>query len=342
MDTHRTLPSAATGARVLAVLVALCTTAACGPKGPVAPSTPSDDAAFAADPPPPRPGLDEGQDTGPDQIRAGDVLSLRNVGDKEGEAQTLIVDRGGFVHVALIGDLHLADMTVSQAEHAIQVAVSRYDKLGRVLLSVVDAKGRYATVTGAVDHAGNVPLTGEGRLADVLAASGGPRSTVVEDKMVTLGDLDGTRVVRAGQTLPVDARRALEGDPRHNIRLRPGDVVVVPPSLAARVIVLGQVGRPRTLTFRQGMRLTEVLADSGGLTQGADSADVRILRGGYAHPKLYVANARDVLAGRRSDPLLAAGDVVYVSQHWLATVGEVLEKVIPATTTALLIGTTVK
>jgi polysaccharide export outer membrane protein len=143
-------------------------------------------------------------------------------------------------------------------------------------------------------------------------------------------------------TLPVDARKALEGDPRHNIRVRPGDVIVVPPAVASRITILGQVGRPRTLAFRPGIRLTEVLAEAGGLTQGADATDVRILRGGYAHPKLYVANARDLLAGRRSDPLLASGDVVYVSQHWLATIGEVLEKVIPAATTGLLIGTTVK
>ena len=148
--------------------------------------------------------------------------------------------------------------------------------------------------------------------------------------------------MRNGRALPVDAKLALEGAPRHNVRIRPGDVIVVPPALAGRIIVLGQVAKPQTLTYRRGIRLTEVLAECGGLTKDADSDDVRILRGGYAHPKLYVANAKDVLAGVRSDVVLAPGDVVYVTEHWLASVSDVLNRVIPAAATAAFFTTVVK
>lgn len=47
-------------------------------------------------------------------------------------------------------------------------------------------------------------------------------------------------------------------------------------------------------------------------------------------------SARDLFAGVRKDVVLAPGDVVYVSEHWFASVGEVLERVMPLTTTYLL------
>jgi polysaccharide export outer membrane protein len=198
------------------------------------------------------------------------------------------------------------------------------------------------TVSGAVEHPGYGPIVGDARLADVLAAVGGPRITATTDKPNVLGDLDGTRVVRDGKTLPVSARLALEGSPRHNIRVRPGDVIFVPPALEGRIIVLGHVGKPQTLPYRRGLRLTEVLADSGGLTKEADSEDIRIVRGGYAHPKLYVANAKEVLTAVRPDVLLAPGDVVFVTEHWFASIGEVLDRVIPASATALLFASVIK
>jgi polysaccharide export outer membrane protein len=90
------------------------------------------------------------------------------------------------------------------------------------------------------------------------------------------------------------------------------------------------------MSFRRGLRLTEALAESGGLTRPADSDDVRILRGGLVRPRIFVASVRDVLAGRRLDVELAPGDIIYVSEHWFATTTDVLEKVIPTAATTLL------
>jgi polysaccharide export outer membrane protein len=342
MNAHRVLTCRAAALVIAAaVLQAGCGSPGAGPA--VAPSAPYEADGFGdadAGRAPERPGMSEAPDEGPEVLRPGDLLTFRLIGDQSADTQTLSVDRGGYVHLPLAGDVHVADRTLTDAERTLQAAIGRYDRLGRVALGVSDAKGRYATVMGAVEHAGNVPLVGEARLADVLATAGGPRTTVTEDRLVEIGDLDGARLIRRGATLPVDARKALQGDLRHNVRVRPGDVILVPPSLAQRVIVLGQVARARTMPFHPGLRLTEALADAGGLTQAADSADVRIVRGGYAHPRVYVASVRDVFGGKRSDPLLAPGDCVYVTEHWLASVGEVLEKLIPAATTALLFGTT--
>jgi polysaccharide export outer membrane protein len=243
------------------------------------------------------------------------------------------------LHRPQLGDFRIAGLTLGDAEALVQDKLSLEDRFARVSLSIQQSNGRQVTVTGAVEKPGNVALEGDMRLAQVLASVGGIRQSNSNDRIVVLGDLDGSRLVRNGATLPVDVRKALDGDVRHNVRVRPGDVVVVPPALDGRIIVLGDVKRPQTFPFRKGMRLTEVLADSGGLTRDADAADVRVLRGGYAHPRIYRANVNELLLAKRPDVIMAAGDVVFVTEHWLASVGDVLARVVPAAATgALLLG----
>jgi len=275
----------------------------------------------------------------PDVLEPGDVISVRILGSSQTEPTTTALDRAGRVHLPLLGDVKVGGLPLDQAEETVSKAAKRYDRFGQAAISLVEAKGRYVTVSGAVEKPGLLPLQGDLHFADVLAAAGGPRTTVEEAKLQNLGSIDGIRIVRNGASLPIDPRKALEGDPRHNVRIRPRDLVLVPPSLAGRIVVLGHVQRPRTMTYREGMRLTEVLADAGGLIKSSDSDDVRVIRGGYQQPRIYVASLRDLLAGRRRDVTLAPGDVIYVGEHWLSSVGEVLEKIIPAATTTALVAT---
>jgi polysaccharide export outer membrane protein len=315
------------------------TLAGCAGSPARAPMLPTDDSAFRSDDPPPMPGLAEDPLEDVDRVRAGDVLAVKYVGNKDIDQLQVVIDRSGKVHLPLIGDIAIAGKSMGDAEEMVQDSLRHYDQFSRVSIELVDAKARIATVTGAVERPGNVPLLGDARVADVIGAVGGGKIIVgaQTDRTVPFGDLDGARLMRDGKRVPIDVRLAVEGSLLHNVRVHPGDIIVVPPSLDGRIVVLGNVGKPGTIAWRRGLRLSEVLADSGGLTKSADLEDIRILRGGYAHPKLFVANAKDILAGVRSDVVLAQGDVVYVTEHWFASVGDVLEKIVPAAATAGLI-----
>jgi len=268
------------------------------------------------------PGMNEGDVAEAELMRPGDVIAVRFVGDKDLEPVQTSVDRTGGLHLPLMGDVAVGGLTLTAAEGSVQAALRHYDHFTRVMLTLVDGKSRVATVTGAVEHPGNVPIVGDARLADVLGVVGGPKLVTTVDRVVMVGDIDGTRVMRNGVRLPVDARLALEGDPRHNVRIHAGDVIFV--------------AKPETIAYRKGIRLTEVLAEAGGMTKESDSGDIRILRGGYAHPKVFVASARDIITAKRPDVVMAPGDVVYVTEHWFATVGEVLDKVVPLAATVLV------
>jgi protein involved in polysaccharide export with SLBB domain len=111
--------------------------------------------------------------------------------------------------------------------------------------------------------------------------------------------------------------------------MRAGDVVVVPAARNERVSVLGEVRQPRVLPFHPGLRATEAIALAGGTTQDADDADVRILRGPLSSPHVYRADLKALLRGEAKDVELMKGDVVFVTEHWLATTGHVLQRLTP-------------
>lgn len=322
--------------------LALVLIVGCRPNAPAAPVEPRDDPAFTQPQTVDRPGIDESDEEAPTKLHPGDVVSLKVLGNDELDAPKVVVDRAGYVHLSLIGDVRVGGLSLGEAESAILENLRRYDRFSEVSLQLVDTASRTVAVTGAVEKPGNVVLLGDARLAQVLAEAGGPRMVSDGDKLVQLGDVAGARLVRDGEIVPVDFRQALLGHPRHNVRVRPGDVVVVPPAVTGRIVLLGNLNKPRTLTFREGLRLSEALAEAGGLSEAADAQDVRILRGGYAQPKLYVANAKLFFEGKRPDPLLAPGDIVYVSKHWTATAGEIIDKVVPAVATAAVISTLAK
>jgi len=299
--------------------------------------TPSLDPAFLETSIPDKPGVAESSLAAEERIRPGDLIGVKVLGGADLTEEKVVVDRSGRIHLPWIGDIQVGGLTLSEGEQRAQERLDRYDRFGRVALQLLEGSGRIASVTGAVEKPGNVALTGDARLADVLSEVSGVRMVAVEDRLVPLGDLDGAQVVRDGEPLPIDFEKALRGEPRHNIRILPGDVIVVPPAVSGRVVVLGDVNKPRTLAFRDGMRLTEALADSGGMAKGADKQDVRVLRGGYANPKLYVADVGALFAGQASDVILAPGDIVYVSEHWFASVTDVLERIVPAVATAAVI-----
>jgi polysaccharide export outer membrane protein len=115
-----------------------------------------------------------------------------------------------------------------------------------------------------------------------------------------------------------------------------GDLVYVPPSSGQRITVLGQVRSPRTIAFRPGISLVDAIALAGGTTPEADNGDIRIVRGRLSRPSLFTANLADVFSGRAANPPLQPGDIVFVTEHWLATASQVLNRLTPLMAMAAL------
>ncbi|HEX6239647.1 MAG TPA: SLBB domain-containing protein, partial [Polyangiales bacterium] len=233
-----------------------------------------------------------------------------------------------------IGPVQVAGMTPQQAEKAIEVVIQKTDRFARVSVLVSAWSGHNASVIGAVTAEGPRPVTPGMRLAELIAAAGGPLRSK-DDAMYFVADLDGSRLVRAGKEVPVSLRLAMVGDPRHNVLIHAGDELFVPAGLGNRIAVIGEEPRGAMLTYRPGLRLSEALATTGGMAFAADSEDIRIIRGPLKKPTIYQYNFNKFVNGKTGDVELAPGDVVFISRHWSATMTEVINKIVPVLGLAL-------
>jgi polysaccharide export outer membrane protein len=242
----------------------------------------------------------------------------------------LIVDATGQLHVPLAGDINVGGKTLSQAEKAIESGLRRYDRFVRANLIITRLDGHTAAVVGAVQTPGRFEARPGMRLADLLALAGGAATAEVHRVPTLLGSLELARLVRDGETVPVSVLLARQGDPKHNIRIRPGDQLYVPPVTDQMIMVLGEVAIPQPTAYRTGIRLTEVLARAGGIvTDRGDRKDIRIIRGSLREPQVYTTNLKALMGGKATDVVLAPGDIVYVTKAWYASTADVLNALSP-------------
>lgn len=316
--------------RCTAILLSVTLVTACARnRYTPAPTTPGDDPAFSAPEPIVLPGL-ESDPAEALQLLPGDVVQLTAVSARTDVYEGLIVDALGQLHVPLAGDVQVGGMTLSDAERAIEKELRRFDRFVRTNLIITSLDGHAAVVVGAVQTPGRVQVTPGMRLADLLAEAGGPALGLAQEVPMLHGNLVLARLMRNGEAVPVSVVLAQEGDPKHNIRIRAGDQLFVPPVTEQLIMVLGDVNTPQPIAYRKGIRLTEVLARAGGInTIRGDRKDVRIVRGPLREPQVYTTNLKELLGGDGTDVELAPGDIVYVTRTWYASTSDVLNALSP-------------
>ncbi len=334
-----TITHAYTRARVALSAAALLSLSACGGSIATLPSMgahpPGNEMFERAAPVEERPGLDE-ESPPPFLLAPGDVVRARAVVGDGLAVDRASVDGEGKALFPLAGEVRLAGLSLAEATGRINTALRAYDRFATVHLEVLEPLGHRATVLGVVTSPGVHPVGPSTRLAELIALAGGPVANIAEGESLALADLSAATLLRAGRPLPVDVGRAIEGHPRHNVRVLAGDLLYVPASSGQRITVLGQVRSPRTIAFRPGISLIDAIALAGGTTPEADNGDLRIVRGRLSRPSLYRANLGDVFNGRAPNPPLQPGDIVFVTEHWLATASQVLNRLTPLLAMAAL------
>lgn len=306
---------------------------------PQAPTLPSDDSRFQTAAVEALEGVRE-DPPAPLSVLPGDVLAVSAISTEVTVYDGLVVDELGNVHLPLAGTVQVGGLPLAEAERRIEVAVREIDRVARVALRISDPTGHMATVLGAVGTPGRVLVVPGMRVADLLAATGGPAETVETEPGSVVSDLASARLVRNGSVVPISVTRAVTGDRLHNVRVRPGDLLHVPSARGNLVVVLGELREPTVLAHREGLRLTEVLARAQGLSERADRTDIHIVRGPLREPLVYRASLRAIVNGNAHDVVLAAGDIIYVTEEWTSHVGEVLNRITSLLTTPATVALT--
>jgi polysaccharide export outer membrane protein len=160
-------------------------------------------------------------------------------------------------------------------------------------------------ILGQVNHPGAYQLLEGQHATDLIAGAGGPTPQAA---------LTQAFVVRGTQQIPVDLKKAMDGDTSANIVLEPRDMMVVPES-RERIAVFGQVNKPGPYDFKPDMKIVDAVALAGGPTDKANLGQIHIVRLEGGKAKTINVDFNKVEQGQ--DPsqnvALQSGDLVYVA-----------------------------
>jgi len=163
------------------------------------------------------------------RVGAPDLLFIHVLPDPVIERQ-VTVRPDGLVTFDLIGDVQAAGRTSAQIAEDIQARIGRFKRDANVTVGVEAARSDVIAVYGEVGRVGVSPLVTETRIAEVIAAHGGPSP---------LARASHTRLIRTTgeevEVFRVDLAAIQRGDLATNMLLQGGDIIVVPPTIRGRV-----------------------------------------------------------------------------------------------------------
>ena len=202
------------------------------------------------------------------QLGAGDEISLDFPGRPE-LSRKYIVGPDGRITLPIAGPLMVANLTRAQASKAIVDALSTdYTNLS-VTVNIEKYGSNRVTVLGNVQHPGVFYFDNTPTLLDAVSR-GGLQSTPSNKD----GLPDRVMIYRGNdQVMEVNLRSLLRsGSAMADIRLRRNDIVFIPSQADQFVTVLGEVRNPGAIPLTPESTLPSVLAQAGGLSDGAGSS----------------------------------------------------------------------
>jgi polysaccharide biosynthesis/export protein len=203
-------------------------------------------------------------------VGTGDLLEVSVWGYPDLTRQIAIAPDGN-ITLPLVGSISTAGMTVQRLISLLAKAYAEFIVDPHVMVTIREYRKLHASVLGQVAKPGAYDLPLGTRLLDLIAAGGGLTDTAA---------LKEAQLLRPGRPpVVVDLTRAIAGDAVANVSLAGGETLVVPEDLTGYVIVQGEVVRPGRYRLKGEMRVIDVLALAGGLTERASVTQSSLTRG---------------------------------------------------------------
>lgn len=231
----------------------------------------------------------------------GDVLKIQVYGEAD-LSRSVPVDEAGRIDFPFLGPVSVAGQTADQVAATLRARLQQGYLVDPQVTVWVEAYGSQPVqVLGAVGKPGVYYIRGPTTLLELLGQAGGVNRQGVNE----------VRLTRAGEgAVTVLPFEDLVSRGVGNVPLAGGDVVFVPESL---VYVSGQVSKPGSVAFREGLTVARAITEAGGAADAANLGRVTLLRG----DQRIRVNVRRILKGKEADVPVLAGDQVVVGESVL-------------------------
>jgi len=250
-----------------------------------------------------------------------DQLQISGPELEETANKTVTVDGEGDLQAPLVGRVHVAGLTVQQAEHELNKRLSRYIRNPQVAMDVKELRSQPASVLGAVNNPGVHQVSGHKTLLEMISMAGGTRPDagyrIQITRQVEWGciPLTSATMDASGKysVATVNLQEIIEAKrPEENIQILPHDVVSIPK--ADMVYVTGAVKKAGgfILGEHQTMSVIQALSLAEGLGQAPDSKHARIVRTTGDQREEIPVDLKSILQGKGKDVTMQGNDILFV------------------------------
>jgi polysaccharide biosynthesis/export protein len=249
-----------------------------------------------------------------------DLLTVHIYGSPD-YSPTARVSLDGTIRLPLIGAVKVVGLTLHQAQALIaeKLTAAGMYRDPQVSIQITDSPNLIATVVGELH--GVVPIVGERRLYDVLAAvgSGGGFSSTATTVVVGAGGLPPTAshiitINRPGVAEPITVD--LGTDPAKSsmadIPIFPRDTIIVPRVGVVYLLGAFKIQGAIPLAQNSPMTLMKMAALAGGPGFEGKTSDLRIIRSVGLTRQVVRVDIKKVMDGKAPDPVLQAEDIVFL------------------------------
>jgi polysaccharide export outer membrane protein len=239
------------------------------------------------------------------RLGAGDLIevSVYNVPELTTKAR---IGTSGEVYLPLIDYVHVADLTVDEAQRMIQKRLEDggFVRNAHVTIFLDEAPSQGVTILGDVVRPGIYPALGNRKLYDLISAAGGFAPSAGRKVSIIRQHSQATPIT-------VNLPRNLADDLQDNIEIMPGDTITIP--RAPIVYVVGDVGRPAGFLVDNGsLTVLQALALAGGTNHTAKMGGTRIIHKGPTGMTETRVPLKKMLEAKAPDVTLQADDILFV------------------------------
>ncbi|AKI96483.1 SLBB domain-containing protein [Kosmotoga pacifica] len=246
------------------------------------------------------------------QLRSGDLLRIYVYGHEDLTVD-VAVGPDGWITVPPVGSLKVLNMTLDEASKELTRRYSSLITDPKITVTVQDYAPFIYYVLGEVRNPGNIVLDAQqASIAQLIAAAGGLKDTAEENEFQIVKK-DGKRLTITVENYPKDTKLT-------TIFLEPGDSLFILNGYSNWIKVIGEVGKPGVFKYQEGVTLTRVIAEAGGIKETGDPEEIAVITRLGNSTQRQVYNLNDIFAGKSADPVLKKGSTVIVSNTALKAI----------------------
>ena len=265
------------------------------------------------------------------KLAPGFLLSVNVLDDSDFQG-TFRIDEDGDITLPVLGNMHVAGETASQARGQLRKKLLDDQILSDPLveLNVLEYSAPQVTIVGEVASPGRYPLLAPHKLVDVLALAGGPAVTAGNEVQIS-PDGDGSE-----PTL-VHYSKATDPGAVAKVMVKPGDTVQV--KRAGIVYVLGAVNRPGGYVMQEegSLNLLQAMSLAYGTSPLAKTGTVYVIRRNADGTVVDIAlSYKEITQGKRANFQLHATDILYVPTSAIKATFANFQQILIAASTAAI------